>query len=276
MPLQSSGPLSLLEISNEFQRARNLAAHYGATQGIPTSGPISIAQFYGKSNGPPPGQIVIETLGTSTWTVPALVTSICVVCVAPGGNYSYQSSVIVNSVTVCRAYNGARIGDGGGDGGQAGGTMYDAFNYPYGYSGGGGAGGYAGNGGNGGGGSYNVSAGQGGGGAGGWPGGQFDSGYRHGGGVGLLGQGPSGNTVPSKSGEPGSYGVGTKYGAGFGTYAGPGTRGGALSYKNNIAVTPGQVITLFIDDSGATGGIGGIRIIWGAGRAFPSTNTHDM
>jgi hypothetical protein len=49
-----------------------------------------------------------------------------------------------------------------------------------------------------------------------------------------------------------------------------------LSYKNNIAVTPGQVITLYIDDSGATGGIGGIRIIWGVGRAYPSTNTQDM
>ena len=216
------------------------------------------------------GQIVFNTSGTTNWTVPAGVTSICCVCVQANGNAA-ATTVTVNSVMVCRALNNNRIGDGGGDGGHAGGTMYDAFNYPYGYSGGGGAGGYAGNGGNGGGGSYNVSAGQGGGGAGGWPGGQFDNGYRHGGGVGLLGQGPSGNTVPGKSGEPGSYGEGTKYGGGFGTYAGPGTRGGALSYKNNISVTPGSTVVISIGASN-----GAVRIIWGTGRAYPSTNTGDV
>jgi hypothetical protein len=158
--------------------------------------------------------------------------------------------------------------------------MYDAFNNPYGYQGGGGAGGYSGNGGNGGGGTYNASNGNGGGGAGGAAGGQFDSGYSYGGGVGLLGEGPSGQIVAGKSGNPGSYGVGAKYGGGAGTYSGAGSRGGALAYKNNIAVTPGQVITLYIyqanGSGGLVGGIGGIRIIWGNGRAYPSTNTQDM
>lgn len=50
MALPSSGPLSLLQIANEFGTARNLAANYGKAAGVPASGTISIGHFYGKSN----------------------------------------------------------------------------------------------------------------------------------------------------------------------------------------------------------------------------------
>jgi hypothetical protein len=57
--------------------------------------------------------------------------------------------------------------------------------------------------------------------------------------------------------------------------------GGALAYQNSISVAPGQQITVTVGQggSGGTGGAGGngaVRIIWGAGRAFPSTQTGNV
>jgi hypothetical protein len=49
-----------------------------------------------------------------------------------------------------------------------------------------------------------------------------------------------------------------------------GSGGGGLGWKNNIPVTPAQVISIKV-------GIGGaVRVIWGANRAFPSTNTGNV
>lgn len=230
----------------------------------------------------PPGQIVFTAAGTTNWTVPAGVKSISMVAVQAHGNAS-ATTVSVNSVIVCRAQNNSRIGDGGGNGGQ-GGDPY-AYNYmgiwEYYGGGGGGAGGYSGNGGQGGT-MYIYSpgnitmgntAGSGGGGGGGPA---YYAGWGSngdGGGVGLLGQGANGAAGAQQShGQAGSGGGGRLYGGGqpTGSY-GSGTAGGALSYKNNVAVTPGQTVTISI---GATNGA--VRIIWGANRAYPSTNTGNM
>ena len=242
--------------------------------------------------GTPAGQVLLLT-GTTSWTVPAGVTSICVVAVQGGYLPNLGAgavTVTVDSVIVCRAQNDSRIGDGGGNGGNGGVGSTDAETYQS-NGGGGGAGGYSGGGGNGGAGTaYSIpplsGAGNGGGGSGGacsyWTGGI--AGY--GGGVGLLGQGVNGAAVGggsnwSQNGLPGSSGSGQTYGGGA-----PGSnsyypnvnggRGGALSYKNNIAVTPGQVISLSIPATLAGAGPAAVRIIWGAGRSFPSTNTGDV
>jgi hypothetical protein len=57
-----------------------------------------------------------------------------------------------------------------------------------------------------------------------------------------------------------------------------------LGWKNNIPVTPGQSYTVVVGLGGATdgpnfsgnGGNGAARIIWGVGRAYPSTNTANV
>lgn len=124
---------------------------------------------------------------------------------------------------------------GGGNGGVGGFSLTSAG------GGGGGAGGYSGDGGIGHrAGSTTASAGQGGGGGGG-------AANLDGGGVGIYGQGANG----SANGGPGSGGSGKLFGGGGG---GSSTAQGAL---------------------GNSGGAGACRIIWGAGRAYPSTRTAD-
>ncbi len=118
--------------------------------------------------------------------------------------------------------------------------------------------------------------------------------------------GASGSAYSTSGGAGGTTGGGQGGGAGSGTYAcggggggafgggggagGEGSRaggGGGLGWKNNIAVTPGQNYTVVVgagasasstagNGAGAGGASGAVRIIWGAGRAFPSTNTGDM
>lgn len=52
MTLPSSGPLSLSQIQGEFGGSNpiSLSEYYGASGGVPSSGTISISDFYGKSN----------------------------------------------------------------------------------------------------------------------------------------------------------------------------------------------------------------------------------
>jgi hypothetical protein len=256
----------------------------------------------------PPGQQAYTTPGTYSWVCPAGVTSVSVVCVGPGGQgsgYDSQGSggglgwknnipvVPGNSYTVfigtippyafsfiqsgdsyfispstvkggggqnagangATSVGGSYVGDGGGNGGS---SFMGAS-----YAGGGGAAGYTGGGGDGGRGTYDTttstagqsgSGGGGGGGSGGravggggWSGGS-------GGGVGLLGQGANGTGAPSaptgsastgSPGSPGSGGVGMAY-------------GGGASANNNV------------------NGTGAVRIIYGTGRSFPSTNTGNI
>lgn len=196
------------------------------------------------------------------------------------------------------------VGDGG-----AGGIVAPSNDWPI---GGAGAGGYSGQGGqgtlhN----SFTATGGDGGAGGGGG-GREWDSGTG-GGGVGLYGQGDNGETggwVPSVSypNESLDLAVGASGGSSTHSDGGPATpwnggrggfpgggggsstgyyvagNGGALAYKNNYAVTPGQGIGVYVgiggqgqgtivEAGGGSGGPGAVRIVWpGNTRQFPSTN----
>lgn len=229
-----------------------------------------------------PGQVVFEPASMSSslsvgWVVPAGVTSICAVCVAPGG--SSTEAVIRRGATVLvRAAATGKVGTGGNGGGHTG-------------YGGGGAAGYSGDGGMGGDVGPTPSGGNGAGGGGGGGGGYQTSGTpiaypRAGGGVGLKGQGSNGAggqaglespTVvgfsnPGQGGSGGSAGYSSLGNEIGGLYGGgpPGNPGGALAYQNSIAVTPGETLTMEIPAPGTGFNNGGIRIIWGAGRSYPS------
>lgn len=267
----------------------------------------------------PWGDMLYDTPGTYTFTVPEGVTSICAVSVGGGGSgygttaggtggsgggLGWKNNITVTpgeeftvevgagGTIVSRiggnsyirrktgyqnyyafAYGGTgdlsdtvksgggyAYSDGGGTGGSARGGTYGG--------GGGGAGGYTGNGGDGG--LYSTpapTAGSGGGGGGGGGGGSGDS-AGGGGGVGLFGQGPSGSAGANSSGDVtvraggGSYGesgwteaTGVDSEAHGGAYGGGGGGADATSPSNG------------------DGGRGAVRIIWGEGRAFPSTLT---
>ena len=129
--------------------------------------------------------------------------------------------------------------------------------------------------------------------------------YAAGGGVGIYGKGSDGGTGNTdnnyRAGGGGSGGTsgntysntpafkGGQYGGGSGTYwsypAGGG--GGALAWANGISVTAGSTITVYVgaggdastlraygspDNGPGDGGNGAVRILWGDGRAFPSTD----
>lgn len=310
MTLPASGPISLGDIATEFGGAapHSISEYYGAAAGVPTSGAISLGDFHGKSANIV-GQAEYTTSGSYTFTVPAGVTSVCAVCVGPGGNadsraggggggLAYKNNIAVtpgqnitvvvgappvdNTVgawgtnskfgTYCEAGAGQNssntrntgglggglvTGDGGGTGGQGGGGGS-------GNSGaGGGAAGYTGNGGAGAG-SGTGSDGAGGGGGGGY-GGASTSGSGAGGGVGIYGQGANGTggTSASSGGKGGSSGTDGGPYSGWRGGAGGEFGGGGGGNDNNTFATN-------------FGGSGAVRIIWGAGRAFPSTNTGNL
>ena len=52
MALQTSGPISLLNVQNEFGGSNPIGMneYYGAASGVPTSGTIGLNAFYGKSS----------------------------------------------------------------------------------------------------------------------------------------------------------------------------------------------------------------------------------
>jgi hypothetical protein len=244
-----------------------------------------------------PGQNAYTTNGSYTWVAPAGVTSVSVVAVGRGANMQGDGSgggggglgyltaysvtpgnsyavVLENSESTfnspaLRAYSatsktgGSYVGDGGSSGGT-GGTS-SGSNYR---AGGGGAAGYSGNGGNGGSNAGNGSAAPTGGGGGG--GGGASTQYKGGGGgggVGILGEG--------SSGTGGTAGSGSNNGTG-GTGGSSGTTGSTGSGNN------GGAGGVYGGGSGGGGGFGGgtsqgaVRIIWGANRAYPSTNTEDQ
>lgn len=152
---------------------------------------------------------------------------------------------------------------GGGTGGQGGSARNNG-----GGAGGGGAGGYSGNGGN-----ENVN-GAGGGGCGGeaFNGSSSRNAAQSGGGTGLYGEGTSGsgNTEATKNGSV----LGPTSGVGSQTIA---TAAGFTSF--GVAGTFGGGGGAIEDDTssyGHSGGSGGIRIIWGAARSYPSTNVADV
>ena len=161
-----------------------------------------------------------------------------------------------------RSGGGSYIGDGGGKGGDCA-NAYDAFKA----GGGGGAGGYSGQGGHGGGGASNNSSptsGAGGAGGGGGGAGAYYSGGGGGGGTGVYGQGPNG-TAGANAGFP-NGGTGASGGSG-------GSNGGNGGGQYGIGGSPGLYgAGAGSGDNTPAGGSGAVRIIWGDGRAFPSTN----
>ena len=257
-----------------------------------------------------PQQVEFTTPGTYEWKVPEGVTSVCVVCVgggggggdannksgAGGGGLGWKNNISVNpgqtytvvvgrggtsrdsgldsyfiDDTICAGRGGqwsttggaggSYVGDGGGNGG-AGASTSD-------YSGGGGAGGYSGNGGAGA--TGRNSRGSSGSGGGGGGGGTYWAGS--GGGVGLLRQGING------VGGDGSANIATNGGYG-GSGGQHGSRYSANTPEENQASEGGG---LYGGGGGSNqtvarraGGSGAVRIIWGTGRAFPSTNTEDL
>ena len=249
----------------------------------------------------PVGQVAFTTKGTYSFVAPPGVTSVSVVAVGGGefrqyagdgsalawknniavvpgqayvvvvgaaaANFNYSPSIgpsyFINSTTVM-----ARVGSYVGDGGGLGGIGAKGFNGGCGT--GGGAGGYTGAGGDGAAlttsstTTVQATAGQGGGGGGGATS-SYNSGGLYGcgggGGVGIYGQGADGAAdviaVDSVSGGGGSGGANGYYKtiSAAGTYG-----GGGATFSSGYY--------------GAGGGA--VRIIWGPGRAFPSTLTADQ
>jgi hypothetical protein len=334
-------------LSIDASTATNQAVKY-YTDGTPLTGlvsgntyflkNVSVSDFAGEQSlytladvSTAAGQQEYTSPGTFTWTAPAGVTQVSVVCVggggggsqgtnagsgAGGGGLGWKNRILVTpglGYTVQVGAGGTRpastnggsggaggqsffisaqlvagnggaaalennasqpaggtfVGDGGGNGG-AGGQRVDVNQA----GGGGGAGGYTGAGGRGGG-TLTPTAGSGGGGGGGGrsTGGSGTAGS--GGGVGLLGAGANGAAgLESTDGKGGGGGSGGGNGAQFNS-------GTASVYSNGVFNTPGA----FGGGAGAsdvngneisTGGGGAVRIIWGAGRAFPSTNTGNL
>ena len=213
--------------------------------------------------GAPLGQVAFTTPGTHSWTVPAGVTSVCVVCIGGGGS----GGLIYGSGTPGAGGGGGglsyrndrsvspgqtlaiNVGSGGvntyeyqGHGGGS--SCLDCVAYggqSAGYFEPGGGGGFSGSGGgSGGAGGYTSAGGGGGGGSAGNYSGNGTAGWEgtNGTGRGINGQGSSG-----------PYGAG-----GRGAY-------------------PAAVEGGYPQSPGASGAV---RIIWGPNRAFPSTNTGDM
>ena len=169
--------------------------------------------------------------------------------------------------------------DGGGAGG-AGGTALSTGAFFS--SGGGGAGGYSGVGGTGGGGLTDATSGVGGSGGGGqrraFDNLPTDIGGGGGGGVGIYGLGSSGSAGVTGS-TGGSGGSGGNNGFSPATVLERGTGGG---YGGGGGSNTGQQLYSPTRNPGIDNGLcgdgsgGAVRIIWGAGRAFPSTNTNNM
>jgi hypothetical protein len=252
------------------------------------------------------GQVLYNTAGTYSWVAPTGVTSISVVAVGAGGggyvhaggggglryynnltvtpgssytitvglpggsqdtninggNSSFAASLVANggasgNQSLSRTGTGGTgTSIGGSIGGGNGGTG-SLYNGSY-RGGGGGAGGYAGAGGNGTtGGTATAGAG---GGAGGGYSNFNNSNMGAGGGVGIYGQGANGAAGTSNTndagGKGGSGGANGAYQGGSDAYKG-GYYGGGAS-------------------GDGAGGVGAVRIIWGPGRSFPSTNTTDL
>ena len=159
-------------------------------------------------------------------------------------------------------WGGGYQGDGGGRGGNG---AYDgSWNY-----GGAGAGGYSGRGADSYGGSStgNAAPPGGGGGGGGWYSSTY--GVPAGGGVGIFGQGASGGAV------------GNQYFGGLGGSGGQQGRGGEGSGQSGFKTINGGQFGGGGGGSGTSygggwGGGGAVRIIWGTGRAFPTSNVTEI
>ena len=260
------------------------------------------------------GQQAYTTPGTYSWTAPSDVYDVAVVAVGGGGGgeegdtkagggggLGWKNSISVTpgqSYTVVVGAGGTQNASGGTDGGdslfintsivkggggkgsnQGGGDFVGDGGGNGGdhrtYGGGGGAGGYSGDG--------NSETG----GAGGWGSANgLVGGGAGGGGVGILGEGASGSNSPINNTNGG-----TMLGGGGGSGGDNGTNGTtpqytAPDYYDAVTGGPGGNYGGGAGGTGSgpqntptnlggNGGKGAVRIIWGPGRAFPSTRTVD-
>ena len=292
------------DVSSDWYVADTLVSPLDGSQGTPGQGSV---EWTGHPSDAP---------NDTAWTVPAGVTSVCIICVGGGagadagnsgggGGLSWINDVPVTpgtQLTVRQGRTGGRNGSGnqgdidgqssyvkdangdliiqangggknqngsggfGGDTSSMIGTNYQNLTFgggrgghgnggSSGKGGGGGGGGYTGAGGNGGVSCTAGAPGQGGGGGGG--GGHCSQDGGQGGGVGIYGKGTDGT-----GGSPANYALPGSGGSGGGA--------GANQYGQWTSET-GK----FGGGSGAgSGGAGrgAVRILWGSGRAFPSTN----
>mgnify|MGYP001024991733 FL=1 len=263
-----------------------------------------------------PGGVLFEDTGVHSWTVPANVYSVSVVCIGPGGGrYQPATSSIRSSggggglgwandiavtpgetiqvqvgaapttnvggygtnsyfkdTSTCVGYSGQNassettpgvggtyVGDGGGNGGNGGAGRF---------SGGGGAGGYSGAGGVGAKGNLSSDpriGGSGSGGAGGGGGGWLAG---SGGGVGIYGEGASGTGGDGSSNNGNSGGHGGSGGGDGGSYTNT-TSSTASKYGGAAGYAVGS---LWQSNTAGQGADGAVRVVWGTGRSFPSTN----
>ena len=172
-----------------------------------------------------------------------------------GGGGGGRSNVATNEQGAGGSSTGTEK-DGGGQGGSGGAAKYNAQG-----AGGGGAGGYSGNGG-----TENTD-GSGGGGAGGNDnnGSSSKNADQNGGGVGLYGQGTNGSDAVDKRGS-----------ANLSPSTGDGRMTAAATLQAGTFGGGGGGIEDDTSSGGHAGGSGGIRIIWGNNRSYPSTNVADQ
>ena len=289
---------NVFTVTPHASNATTFTLTFSVTDGVNSA--VSYPSSFTLSFGPAASSYLFSTAGTHSWTAPAGLTSVAVVAVgagaeagaqaggggglgwknnisvtpgqsytvvvgAGGQNRANQHSYFINTATVMGqggngATGGGYVGDGGGNGGdgQGSGTYADC--------GGGGAGGYSGDGGDG----KSGNTGQAGNGQGGGGGGSManSGGYTiGGGGVGVYGQGtngvgglgninPSNHPTTTSAGTGGSGGgnpISTYGHSNAGDYGGGGGGGGSGA-------------------GGGNSGGGAVRLLWGSGRSFPSTN----
>jgi hypothetical protein len=216
------------------------------------------------------------------------------------GNPGNLSSIARGATDLVRALGGGLGGTNVGDVSNYGGDRGGYTGYSF--MGGGGAGGYSGAGGMGGGNSVSV-AGTGGAGGGGGRGGETNAFFIYdyygdglaggggGGGVGILGTGSSGaggSQGGSESSGGGGGGAGSSGSSGGnggassitgntagnggvgGAYGGAGGGYGQFSYYTYNVYTGMYYLTASGQGTNGNGAVGAVRIIWGAGRSYPS------
>jgi len=256
------------------------------TVGAGSGGSPATNNLWGGDGGPGGGLSYKNNISVTPGETLTIVVGAAGLGAAVPNNYGGNTTVSRASTLLCGATGGRgpnfpggplSPSDGGGTGGVAGIGSYvvnGGTNWPLG-GGGGGAGGYSGNGGRGANYSQSVAAAAGtGGGGGGGAGGQLfvSLGGGGGGGVGIFGQGSNG-----------SAGASASLGGGGGSSGGNGQNNNVAPYVQgtggNYGGGGGGSGTWPSDAPGSTpakGSGGAVRIIWGAGRAFPSTNTGDV
>ena len=112
-----SNPATLLSVQAEFGGSGALSSYLGATSGITSSLPISLSSFAGVAAH---GSALYDTPGTYSWTCPAGVTSVYVVCIGGGasGDGYTEYTYYCNCCGGCRSF-GYYYQNGGGGGGLA-------------------------------------------------------------------------------------------------------------------------------------------------------------